>query len=81
MQTFDGRNVDLYIPRKCSWTNRLITAKEHGAVQINIGEVDAATGKYTGKFKTFALSSAVRTKGEADMAINTLIARADLVEA
>ncbi|SBS85948.1 40S ribosomal protein S21, partial [Plasmodium malariae] len=29
--------VDIYIPRKCSATSRLIPAKEHGAVQINIG--------------------------------------------
>ena len=31
----EGENVDLYIPRKCSWTNRLIEAKDHAAVQIN----------------------------------------------
>ena len=24
-----GEVVDLYVPRKCSWTNKLITAKDH----------------------------------------------------
>ncbi|KAA0146214.1 hypothetical protein FNF27_05287 [Cafeteria roenbergensis] len=77
MQNVDGTNVDLYIPRKCSWTNRLITAKDHAAVQINVGDVDAATGRYAGTFRTFALCGYVRQKGEADQALNTLIARAD----
>ncbi|XVE74503.1 hypothetical protein DITRI_Ditri12bG0022300 [Diplodiscus trichospermus] len=32
--------MDLYIPRKCSATNRLITSKDHASVQINIGHLD-----------------------------------------
>ncbi|CAK0798437.1 unnamed protein product [Prorocentrum cordatum] len=40
MQNDEGRIVDLYIPRKCSATNRLIPAKEHGAVQLNVGQGD-----------------------------------------
>ena len=38
--------MDLYIPRKCSATNRLIQAKDHGSVQINIAHVDSQ-GTYT----------------------------------
>merc|ERR1711924_101128 len=37
----EGVNVDLYIPRKCSATNRLIHAKDKAAVQINIAHVNA----------------------------------------
>ncbi|GKV53945.1 hypothetical protein SLEP1_g60456, partial [Rubroshorea leprosula] len=29
MQNEEGPNMDLYIPRKCSATNRLITSKDH----------------------------------------------------
>ena len=39
MQNEEKQIVDLYIPRKCSATNRLITAKDHASVQINIAEV------------------------------------------
>lgn len=39
MENDEGRVVDLYVPRKCSATGRLIPAKEHGAVQINVGKV------------------------------------------
>lgn len=39
MQNSNNEIVDLYIPRKCSATNRLITAKDHAAVQINVCNV------------------------------------------
>lgn len=39
MQNEEGKIVDLYIPRKCSATNRLITAKDASSVQIDIAEV------------------------------------------
>ena len=32
MQNDKGEFVDLYIPRKCSATNRLIHAKDHSSV-------------------------------------------------
>jgi len=57
---FLGEDVDLYIPRKCSWTNRLITATDHASIQINIGHLDDS-GLYTGQFTTIALSGFVRS--------------------
>ena len=39
MQNEDGTIVDIYIPRKCTATNRLITSKDHASVQIEIAEV------------------------------------------
>ncbi|KAJ6288032.1 hypothetical protein OIU77_024138, partial [Salix suchowensis] len=52
MQNDEGQNMDLYIPRKCSATNRLITSKDHASVQLNIGHLDG-NGHYTGQFTTF----------------------------
>ena len=46
---------------RSSWTKRLITAYDHAAVQINVGNVDAQ-GLYTGSFKTFALCGYIRDK-------------------
>lgn len=34
MRNEEGETVDLYIPRKCSWTNRLVTSKDHAAIQV-----------------------------------------------
>lgn len=39
MQDDENNIVDIYIPRKCSATNRLITAKDHASVQIEIAGV------------------------------------------
>ena len=41
MHNSDGVNIDLYIPRKCTATNRLISAKDKASVQLNIGHVSA----------------------------------------
>jgi len=71
MQNEEGEKVDLYIPRKCSATNRLITAKDNAAVQINVGHVDA-NGNFTGEFTAFALCGFIRGKGDADDALNRL---------
>ncbi|KAK8620225.1 hypothetical protein V6N13_066706 [Hibiscus sabdariffa] len=71
MQNEEGQNMDLYIPRKCSATNRLITSKDHASVQINVGHLDEL-GRYTGTFTTFALCGFVRAQGDADSALDRL---------
>ncbi len=44
----------------CSaWSNKLITAKDHASVQINIGHLDG-NGVYSGAFTTYALAGKVR---------------------
>ncbi|XP_022973757.1 40S ribosomal protein S21-2-like [Cucurbita maxima] len=71
MQNEEGKITELYIPRKCSATNRLITSKDHASVQINIGHLDD-NGIYTGQFSTFALCGFIRAQGDADSALDRL---------
>ncbi|XP_058210053.1 small ribosomal subunit protein eS21y [Rhododendron vialii] len=71
MQNDEGQNMDLYIPRKCSATNRLIIAKDHASVQINVGHLDA-NGIYTGQFTTLALCGYIRAQGDADSALDRI---------
>lgn len=66
-----GETVDLYIPRKCSWTNKLITSKDHASVQLNIGHLNE-DGTYSGQFTTFALNGKVRFQGESDSAVSIM---------
>ncbi|CAN6676910.1 unnamed protein product [Malus baccata var. baccata] len=61
MQNEEGIITELYIPRKCSATNRLITSKDHASVQINVGHLDEH-GIYTGQLSTFALCGYVRAQ-------------------
>jgi len=71
MQNEEGQKVDLYFPRKCSATNRLITAKDHSAVQVNVGHVNS-NGVFTGDFTPFVLCGFLRGKGSSDDALNRL---------
>ncbi|MCI08610.1 40S ribosomal protein S21-2-like, partial [Trifolium medium] len=36
MQTEEGKLTELYVPRQCSATNRLVTAKEHTSVKTSL---------------------------------------------
>ncbi|CAB1434960.1 unnamed protein product [Pleuronectes platessa] len=69
MQNDAGEFVDLYVPRKCSASNRIIGAKDHASIQMNIAEVDKVTGRFNGQFKTYAICGAIRRMGESDDSI------------
>ena len=43
MQNLAGEYVDLYIPRKCSASNRILAAKDHASVQLNFADVSNFT--------------------------------------
>ncbi|KAJ7333755.1 40S ribosomal protein S21 [Desmophyllum pertusum] len=78
MQNEAGDYVDMYTPRKCSVTNRVIAAKDHASVQLNIGEIDD-TGRFTGNFKTYALCGNLRQQGEGDDSLTKLCIRDDII--
>ncbi|EER43003.1 40S ribosomal protein S21 [Histoplasma capsulatum var. duboisii H88] len=74
MENEQGKIVDLYVPRKCSATNRIIKAKDHASVQISIAKVDE-NGRYTGENQVYALCGFVRARGESDDSLNRLAQR------
>ena len=57
----DNRIISRLPPARSSWTNKLITAKDHRSVQINVGHLDES-GVFTGSFSTFAMCGQVRQK-------------------
>eukprot|EP00349_Pseudokeronopsis_sp_Brazil_P008381 CAMPEP_0202971006 /NCGR_PEP_ID=MMETSP1396-20130829/22744_1 /ASSEMBLY_ACC=CAM_ASM_000872 /TAXON_ID= /ORGANISM="Pseudokeronopsis sp., Strain Brazil" /LENGTH=76 /DNA_ID=CAMNT_0049699947 /DNA_START=70 /DNA_END=300 /DNA_ORIENTATION=+ len=72
MQNDAGEVVDIYIPRKCSWTNRVLAANDFGAVQVNIADIDPNTGIKLKTSTTFAISGFIRGHSEGDEALTTL---------
>ncbi|OBS67306.1 hypothetical protein A6R68_04164 [Neotoma lepida] len=40
-----GKFGDLHVPQKCSESNRIIGAKDHASIQMNVAEVDRVTGR------------------------------------
>merc|ERR1712173_235419 len=57
--------------RKCSSSGKLINAKDHASIQIQVAEVDEQ-GRMTGVSTIYAICGQLRTMGESDDAINRL---------
>ncbi|EZG43854.1 40S ribosomal protein S21 [Gregarina niphandrodes] len=77
MRNDAGDIVDLYIPRKCSASNKLIHSKDHGSVQINIADVDE-NGVITNEVTSIVLSRDIRRVGDADANVAELCAQAGI---
>ena len=76
MQNSEGTYVDLYIPRKCHATNRLIDCKDTASVQItlNTDGLNLENKKDDEKKNlTMVISGFVRTKGNSDAALNKFL--------
>ena len=75
MQNSEGQYVDLYIPRKCQATNRLIDCKDTASVQItlNTDGLNLEHRKDDHKNFTVILSGFVRSKGNSDAALNKIL--------
>ncbi|PNP55325.1 hypothetical protein THARTR1_04467 [Trichoderma harzianum] len=71
---------DGYVPRKCSATNRIIKAKDHGSVQISIAKVDENGRAVPGENHVYALCGFIRAMGESDDSLNRLAQRDGLVK-
>nr|XP_058155645.1 small ribosomal subunit protein eS21-like [Dasypus novemcinctus] len=78
MQNDTGKFVDLYVPWKCSTSNRIIGAKDHMSIQINVAKVDKVTGRFNSQFKTYTICGAIHKMSESDDSILQL-AKADSI--
>ena len=75
MQNSEGTYVDLYIPRKCHATNRLLDCKDTASVQITLNTegLNSENKKEDQKNLTMVISGFVRTKGNSDAALNKFL--------
>ena len=75
MQNSNGEYVDLYIPRKCEATHRLIDCKDSASVQITLNTDGLNLEKQKDDKKNFTviLSGFVRSKGNSDAALNKIL--------
>merc|ERR1712037_623483 len=80
MQNEAGEYVDMYIPRKCSASNRILSARDHASIQINLASVGESTGRMTGGFTTYAICGAIRRMGESDDCINRLAKKDGIID-
>ncbi|XP_015603206.1 40S ribosomal protein S21 [Cephus cinctus] len=75
MENDAGELVDLYCPRKCSTSNRIIHAKDHASIQLTLVDVDPQSGRMTDTHKMYAICGAIRRMGESDDCIVRLAKR------
>ncbi|KAI2640951.1 ribosomal protein S21e [Xylaria nigripes] len=80
MENDRGELVDLYVPRKCSATGRLIKATDHASVQISVVKVDESGKQIPGENHVYALSGFVRAMGEGDDAFNRVAQKDGLLK-
>ena len=75
MQNDKGEYVDLYIPRKCHATNRLLDCKDTASVQITLDTdgLNLENKKDDQNKLTMVISGFVRTKGNSDAALNKFL--------
>ena len=69
----DNKVTDLYLPRKCDYTDRLITPKDNSSVQITICDVNADGTINLGKSNIVTICGYVRSLGEGDTAIEKIL--------
>ncbi|KAI1109895.1 ribosomal protein S21e [Nemania sp. NC0429] len=76
MENDRGELVDLYVPRKCSATGRLIKATDHASVQISVASLDENGRQIPGENHVYALSGF----GESDDAFNRITQKDGLLK-
>merc|ERR1712124_63815 len=74
MKNVQGDDVDLYVPRKCSATSRILNPQDKSSIQLNIPKVDADGRIIPDEFEAFiAISGYVRNKGRSDQEIEKIL--------
>jgi small subunit ribosomal protein S21e len=73
MQNDEKKVVDLYIPRTCSVTNKLIGPKDHASVQISVADIDEETGVAKATSQTVCINGFVRKNAFSDAAMTRLM--------
>ena len=64
--------TDLYLPRKCQYSNKIIDAKDKSSVQISLANITNGTVDITDT-KQVVLCGFIRGKGESDFALEKIL--------
>jgi hypothetical protein len=71
--------TDIYLPRKCDYTDRVITSKDYSSVQISICDVNADGTIDLGKSNLVTLCGYVRGTGQSDAALEKVLKEKKLI--
>lgn len=75
----ENKLTDLYLPRKCDYTDRLITPKDKSSVQLTVCDLNEDGTINLGKANTITICGFIRSVGESDTAIEKVLREKQLV--
>lgn len=75
----DNKLTDLYLPRKCDYTDKLITPKDNASIQLNICDLNEDGTINLGKSSVVTICGFVRSVGESDTALDKVLREKRLV--
>ena len=65
--------TDIYLPRKCDFTDRIITAKDRSSIQINVCDVNPDGTINKEKSEIISLCGFIRSRGHSDIALEKVM--------
>lgn len=76
----DKHNLtDIYLPRKCDYTDRIITSKDRSSIQINICDVNDDGTINASKSNIITICGFVRSTGQSDVALEKVMKERNLI--
>lgn len=75
----ENKLTDLYLPRKCDYTDRLITPKDNASVQISVCDLNPDGTINLGKSNIVTVCGFVRSLGESDTAIDKILREKSII--
>ena len=70
--------TDIYLPRKCEYSDRIITPTDKSSIHLNICEVNADGTIDLNKLHIIPISGFVRQKGNGDVALEAVLKEQNL---
>ena len=79
--TINDKNkvTDIFLPRKCDYTDRVITSKDYSSVQLSICDLNADGTINLAKPNYVTLCGYVRGTGQSDAALEKVMAEKKLI--
>jgi small subunit ribosomal protein S21e len=69
----DGTCTDLYLPRKCMYSGKIIDSKDKSSVQLSLAPLSKGTVDLNGERHQVIIGGFVRGKGQGDYALEKVL--------
>ena len=71
--------TDIYLPRKCDYTDKMITAKDRSSIQLSVCDVNDDGTINISKNKIITLCGFVRATGQSDIALEKVMREKEII--